>query len=270
MFIAEIGINHNGNLDLAKEMILMAKRAGADAVKFQKRNVEENITDANRNLKRKTLKGEQSYTEYKYDLEFDYKDYAEVDRFCEEVGIKWTASVWDIPSVDFIKKFDIPFIKIPSARINELDLIEEINKTNIPVILSIGMSDEEEAAAAIDKVKNLQAIMYCKGAYPPPDEDLNLNTIIYLKEKYPNIKIGYSSHDSSIYPVVFSSILGAELYEVHVTLNRKMYGSDQKCSFEEEELTSMINLIKKGKIWLGESKIECLESERPFRDKLRR
>lgn len=270
MFIAEIGINHNGNLNLAKEMILMAKRSGADVVKFQKRNVEENILLKDRGTFRKTLDGIKSYEEYKYGLEFDYDDYLSIDKFCKDINIQWTVSVWDIPSVKFISSFDIPFIKVPSARINELDLLEEINKTNKPVILSTGMSTEIEVDNAIKILKNLDSIMYCKSIYPPKDEDLNLNSILYLKKKYPNIKIGYSGHDSSIYPLICANILGAELFEVHITLNKNMYGSDQKCSFEENELKTMIDLINKSKIWLGEAKIDCLDSEKPFKDKLRR
>jgi N-acetylneuraminate synthase len=233
MFIAEIGINHNGNLELAKELILMAKRSGADVVKFQKRNVDENILEQDRGTLRKTLDGYIPYEDYKNMLEFDAFQYAEINRFCKDIGIQWTASVWDIPSVEFLSNFDVPFIKIPSARLNELDLLHAINKTNMPVILSIGMSSYHEVAKAIDTLKNIIVVMHCKSVYPPNDEDLNLNVIPHLKLKYPEYKIGYSSHDTSIYPSICASSLGAEVFEAHITLNKNMYGSDQKCSFEE-------------------------------------
>lgn len=270
MFIAEIGINHNGSLDIAKELILMAKRAGADVVKFQKRDVEENITNSNKNNIRETTSGKMTYREYKYMLEFDLDDYIEIDRFCKEHGILWTASVWDIPSVDFIKQFDVPFIKIPSARINEVDLLEHINKTNIPAILSTGMSSESEVDLAINTLDNIHSVLYCKSAYPPKDEELNLANISYLKDKYKDIEIGYSSHDNTIYPMLCASNLGVDIFEAHITLSKKMYGTDQSCSFEEDQLTQIIQLIKKSKLWAGAAGILCSESELPNREKLRR
>lgn len=270
MFIAEIGINHSGNLDIAKELILMAKRSGADVVKFQKRNVVENILPKDIGTTRKTLNGEIPYLEYKNNLEFDYNQYCEIDRFCKENHILWTASVWDIPSVEFMARFDIPFIKIPSARINETDLIEAINNTKIPSLISIGMSSEQEVMKAIDNIDNIYGIMHCKSIYPPKDEDLNLNVIKYLKSLYPHDKIGYSSHDTSIYPMLCASAFGAEIFETHVTLNKNMFGSDQKCSFEEKELTEMIKLINKSKLWFGGYEIICSKSEQIAKEKLRR
>lgn len=270
MFVAEIGINHNGNLDIAKELILVAKRCGVNIVKFQKRNIDENILPKDKNTTRQTLSGIKSYEQYKKDLEFNYNDYLEIDKFCNEIGIKWTASVWDISSVEFITQFDVPFIKIPSARINELELLKAVNATKKPVIISTGMSSEYEIDLAVKTLENLQAIMYCKSIYPPADEDLNLNGIQLLQEKYPNIQIGYSSHDASIYPIICASALGAELFELHITLNRNMYGSDQKCSFEEKELKEIVETTNKTKVWLGDKEIHCLPNEIPFKDKLRR
>jgi len=270
MFIAEIGINHGGDINIAKELILMAKRSGANVVKFQKRNVEENILPQDLNTTRETLKGTRSYLDYKTDLEFEIYAYREIDKFCKSINMPWTVSVWDITSVEFISQFDIPFIKVPSARINELDLLEAINSTGIPVVLSTGMSSKEEVDSAINALDNLSCIMHCESIYPPKDNELNLNIISYLKDCYPNIKIGYSSHDTSIYPMLCASTLGAEIFEAHITLNKNMIGSDQKCSFEEKELTEMISLINKSKLWLGNKEITCLESEEPAKKKLRR
>ena len=190
--------------------------------------------------------------------------------FCKEIDIKWTVSVWDIPSIKFISHFDVPFIKVPSARINEIEYLKALNDTKKPIVISIGMSTNEEVIQALDILDNVETIMYCKSIYPPSDSDLNLKTIIYLKEKYPKIKIGYSSHDTSIYPILCASVLGAEIFEAHITLNKNMYGSDQKCSFEESELTEIIKLVNKSKLWLGEPKIDCLESEKISKDRLRR
>lgn len=270
MFIAEIGINHNGDLTIAKELILMAKRAGADVVKFQKREVSENITEGNQNNIRHTLSGTMTYREYKNMLEFTKEDYIEIDRFCKEHDILWTASVWDKPSVDFIQQFNVPFIKIPSARINEIDLLEHINKTGIPAVLSVGMSDEKEVDLAIETLQNIHSVLYCKSAYPPKDSELNLSNITYLKNKYPNITIGYSSHDETIYPILCASSLGATVFELHITLSKNMHGTDQSCSFEESRLQEIIKLVEKGKIWLGDHGVHCTESEIPNRTKLRR
>lgn len=270
MFIAEIGINHNGNMDIAKEMILMAKRSGADVVKFQKRNVEENILPQYVDTYRETLAGKIPYIEYKNNLEFNYEQYCEIDKFCNDNKILWTASVWDIDSANFISRFNVPFIKVPSARLNEIDLLEHLNTKNIPIIISIGMSSKEEVDNAVSTLDNIFGIMYCKSVYPPKEKDLNLSVISNLIEIYPNHKIGYSSHDLSILPTLCASALGAEIFEAHISLNKNMVGSDQKCSFEEGEFTKLINLVNKSKIWVGNKEIQCLNSEKDSKERLRR
>lgn len=271
MFIAEIGINHNGNIDIAKELILMAKRSGADVVKFQKRNIEENILPQYINTYRKTLNGIVPYIEYKTELEFNYEQYCEIDKFCKENNILWTASIWDINSIDFISQFNIPFIKVPSARLNETSLLKYLSTKDIPVIISIGMSTEEEVRNAISILKdNVCGIMYCKSIYPPKESDLNLSVISNLVKIYPNYKIGYSSHDLSFLPIICASALGAEIFEIHITLNKNMIGSDQKCSFEENDLAVAIDFVKRSKTWLGDKEIKCLDAEEDSKKRLRR
>ena len=257
MIIAEVGINHNGDLDLAKELILMAKRCGADVVKFQKRNVEENIRPRDRGTKRNTPSGEVPYEIYKYGLELELADYAAIDTLCSNIGISWTASVWDVSSVNFISKFDIPFIKIPSARINEIELLQAVNNTGLPAVMSVGMSEAAEIDQAVKVLKSLDTIMYCKSVYPSPHELLNLNCITTLKNKYPWLKIGYSSHDLTEIPAIAAAALGAEVFEFHITLNRKLFGSDQIISWEELTFSNMVWSLNECKKALGSPFICC-------------
>lgn len=270
MIIAEAGINHNGNLEIAKELVLMAKRSGADIVKFQKRNVEENINPDDWGAKRKTLSGEVPYEAYKYGLELDFTDYAAIDRLCSEVGIRWTASVWDVPSVNFISRFNVPFLKIPSARINEVELLKAVNKTGLPVVMSVGMSGMDEIDCAVGTLEGLSTILYCKSIYPSNNELLNLNCISSLKVRYPWLKIGYSSHDLSPIPSIAAAALGAEVFEFHITLNKKMFGSDQGISWEEYDASNLILSLNECKKALGNSRLSCLPEELAARDKLRR
>ena len=270
MIIAEIGINHNGNVELAKELILMAKRCGADMVKFQKRSVEENIGSRDRGTIRNTPFGKVPYEAYKHGLELGFTDYSTIDRICADIGILWTASAWDIPSVNFISKFNVPFIKIPSARVNEIEFLRAVNDTGLPVIMSIGMSDLSEIDQAVEVLEGLETIMYCKSIYPSSPELLNLKGITTLKHRYPWLKIGYSSHDLTMIPAIAATALGAEVFEFHITLNRNMFGSDQNISWQEQEFSNMIFSLRECEKALGSSLISCLTEELPAKEKLRR
>lgn len=270
MIIAEIGINHNGDINIAKQLISMAKRSGADVVKFQKRTPDICVPEIQKNIIKETVFGKMRYIDYKHKIEFGKKEYDEIDKYCKDIGIKWTASVWDIESLNFICEYKIPFIKIPSAMLNNLKLLEEAENKKIPIVMSIGMGSQDELELAIAKVKNnLNAILYCKTIYPPKNEDLNLSVISRLKKEYPLIKIGYSSHDVDIYPILCASALGAEIFEMHITLNKNMKGTDHVSSFEEKEFNNIISLVNKSKIWLGEDKIQCLDSELDSKKRLR-
>ncbi len=270
MIIAEIGINHNGNIDIAKEMIKKAKNIGVDVVKFQKRNPDLCIPEDQKNKLRSTPWGLIAYLEYKKKIEFSKFEYDEINKYCKELGIKWTASVWDVDSLNFIMQYDIPFIKIPSACITDLKLINEISKYNIPVIMSTGMSTIEEIDIA-EKIlsSNELIIMSCTSTYPTEDNEINLSKIITLKQRYGK-KVGFSSHSISIMPAIVSFFYKAEVIEVHVTLDKNMWGTDQSASLDFTELEQLVNTIKLINVWHGDGIIRCNDSENYVKAKLRK
>lgn len=271
MFIAEIGINHNGSLDIAMKLIDIAKESGADVVKFQKRNLNKCIPKSQRNVNRDTPWGEMTYFEYKKRLEFGKEEYDKIDEYCKKLDIKWSASVWDIDSLRFITQYDIPFVKIPSACITDIELLKEIKKYSIPVIMSTGMSSKEEVCEAIKAIEGFDlTIMHCNSSYPAAEDELDLNTIKKLKEMFPRYKVGYSGHEEGILPTVIARTLGAEVLERHITLDKNMWGTDQKASLDPKELAELILNLKNAEVWLGKSEIKCYSSEEKVKKKLRR
>jgi N-acetylneuraminate synthase len=265
MFIAEIGINHDGDIYKALELIKIAKDAGADVVKFQKRNVEKCVPKEKWNDRKITKWGEMSYIDYKYMIEFGKAEYDIIDKYCKELNIPWTASVWDIDSYEFISQYEVPFIKIASPTITNLDLLTRIQ---LPVVFSTGMSTETEIEKAYNSIKECMAIMHCVSIYPPKDEELNLNKIKTLKRKY-ECEIGYSSHYEDVEDVVVAKVLGATIFEKHITLNKDDMGSDHKFSLELEELKRCVSLIKKQDKWMGDYKLKVSNREEKYKDKLR-
>ncbi len=185
--IAEIGINHNGDLDIAKRLIDIAALSDCDAVKFQKRNPDVCVPEHQKNVMRDTPWGTMTYLEYKYKVEFGKTEYDEIDRYCKEKGIAWSASPWDLDSLEFLNQYDLPFIKLPSAMLTNYELIEACAKSGKRVILSTGMSTEEEIDTAVNTIKCFTsnfAILHCNSTYPAPLNELNLSTIKTLKDKY--------------------------------------------------------------------------------------
>lgn len=271
MFIAEIGINHNGSLDLAKQLIKMAKDAGADVVKFQKRDPDICVPENEKNKIRNTPWGEMTYLDYKKKIEFEKNEYDEIDRYCKEIGIKWTASIWDINSLDFIMQYDIPFIKLASACITNDELLDKINDYGKPVVMSIGMSTEEEMNHALIKLYNCDmTILHCNSSYPASDNELDLNVIKRLKKKFKGFyTIGYSGHELGIEACIVAKTLGAEVIERHITLDKNMWGTDQKASLEFDELKKLIDCLNKIPVWLGNDKITVYPSEERVKEKLR-
>ena len=270
--IAEIGINHNGDLDLALKMIKAAKESGANCVKFQKRNPDKCVPEDQKN-KPRVFKGEEmTYLEYKKRIEFNEDDYKKIAKYCKKINIDWTVSVWDIDSVEFIKKFkyDIPFIKIPSACITNLELINAINNLNIPVLISNGMSTFDEMNNAISNISNIWGVMHCNSSYPCNYNELDLNFIRILKSIYPNLKIGYSGHEIGYLPTIISVAMGAEIIERHFTLDNNMEGTDQKASLEPNDFKNMIDDINKTLSILGNNFITVYESEKIVKNKLRK
>lgn len=277
MFIAEIGINHNGDLNIAKELIRQAKMCGVDIVKFQKRNPELCVPENQKNIIKDTVFGVMKYIDYKRKIEFGRKEYDEIDKYCKEIGIKWTASVWDIDSLDFIMQYNVPFIKIPSACIIDLELLDKINLYKKDVILSNGMSTEEELFTAINNLPNCKniGILHCNSSYPSSKNELDLDCIkilnsIFCVRKYHNFTIGYSGHEEGYFPTLLARAVGASIIERHITLSKTMKGSDHKSSLDMNELKDCIEKLKEVDIILGKNYKTVYESEKKVKEKLRR
>ena len=187
--IAEIGINHNGDIKIAKELIDIAKVAGCDVVKFQKRNPDICVPEHQKSVMRDTPWGRMTYLEYKYKVEFGKKEYDEINEYCNSRNIDWTASPWDLDSLDFLNTYDVPFIKIPSALLTDLELIKKTTETGKKIIISTGMSTLDEIDSAVSTIKNVNAnaefsILHCNSSYPAPNNELNLRCIETLKNRY--------------------------------------------------------------------------------------
>src|SRR6266545_5058756 len=226
--IAELGINHNGSVDIAKRLIDGALLAGCDAVKFQKRTPELCVPRDQWNLERETPWGRMSYLEYRHRIELSPRDYVEIDHYCRERNLLWFASCWDEPSVDFMEQFEPPCYKAASASLTDLPLLRKMKSTGRPLILSTGMSTMEEIVAAVDAVGRDQLLVaHSTSAYPCPIEDLNLNMIHTLKARYENCPIGYSGHEVGLSPTWAAVAMGATFVERHLTLDRAMWGTDQ-------------------------------------------
>ena len=267
--IAEIGINHNGDIDIAKKLITLAAGAGCDAVKFQKRNPEICVPIDQRNLLRETPWGIITYFEYKKKLEFGFEEFIEIDRFCKEVNIPWFASPWDEDSVDFLGKFNTPCIKLPSAKLTDDDLLNYIRKQGLPIILSTGMSSLEQLDHAIDVLgKTDLIILHCCSAYPSRYIDLNLRLIPFLRERY-DIPVGYSGHETGLPATVAAVALGACVVERHITLDRAMWGTDQAASLGPSGINKLVSEIRIVESAMGDTNKRILPSEEPIIKKLR-
>lgn len=268
--IAEIGINHNGDIDIAKKLIDTAASAGCDAVKFQKRNPDICVPEDQKEIIRETPWGVMKYIDYKHKVELDYDQYKEIDRYCKQKDIIWFASCWDKTSIDFIDKFNPPCYKIASACLTDDDLITHISKMGRPIILSTGMSTMEDIRHAITIIKNENlAIAHCTSSYPCKVEDLNLMMIKTLKEEF-QIPIGYSGHEVGLQTSYAAVALGACFIERHITLDRAMWGSDQAASIEPVGLLRFVRDIRTIEKAMGTGIKRIYESEEKIKSKLRR
>lgn len=269
--VAEIGINHNGSLDVAKRLIDSAVRAGCDAVKFQKRTPEKCVPYDQWNLERDTPWGRMTYIDYRRRVEFSYEDYQEIDRYCREFGIDWFASPWDEDAVDFLEGFNPVCYKAASASLTDHALLNVLRGTGRPIIVSTGMSTMEEIEMAVDVLgtDNL-LIAHATSTYPCPPHELNLRMIETLKAKFPEVPIGYSGHETGLATTWAAVAMGATFIERHITLDRAMWGSDQAASVEPGGLDRLVKDIRDIELAMGDGIKRVYESELGPRAKLRR
>lgn len=268
--VGEVGINHNGDIEIAKSLMNAAKKAGVDAVKFQKRTPEICVPLEQQSQMRETPWGYISYLEYRYKTEFDRDAYQEIDRHAKELGIDWFASSWDIPSLEFIQQFDPPTHKIPSALLTDKELLRAHREMGKPLILSTGMSTIEEISEAIEVLGEDNLVLcHTTSSYPCPPEELNLRMIQTLKERF-SCPIGYSGHEVGLVPSAIAVALGACMVERHITLDRAMWGSDQSASVEPQGLVSLVKYIRVTEKSLGDGIKHVYDSEQSSLRKLRR
>lgn len=268
--IAEMGINHNGELGIAKDLINVAVDAGADAVKFQKRSIDLVYTKEFLDSPRESPWGT-TQREQKEGLEFGLEDYQEINKYCKEKGIEWLASAWDLESQKFLRQFDLKYNKIASAMIVYEDLLKMVASEGRHTFISTGLSmlDDIDKAVKIFRDANCSfELMHCVSTYPMRDEDANLNMIHTLRERY-NCNVGYSGHEVGLAVSYGAAALGITSLERHITLNRAMYGSDQAASVEPPALKMLVGVVRKIQSAMGDGNKHILEEEIPIAIKLR-
>lgn len=268
--IAEIGINHNGDIDIAKKLIDMAKSCGCDSVKFQKRDIKSVYTEKELDSDRESPWGKK-FIDQKLGLEFEKKEYDIINEYCKKLNIIWFASAWDEKSLNFLDQYNLKYNKVASALITKLDFIEKIAQQKKYTFISTGMSNYENIDIAVEIFQKNSCpfeIMHCVSTYPCPDEILNLNIINRLKERY-GCDVGYSGHEASVVPSIVAATLGVSSLERHITLDRSMYGSDQSASLEEPGLRNLISSIKKIPVVIGKEDKQIFEEEIAVAKKLR-
>lgn len=267
--IAEIGINHNGDIDLAKRLISVAVAAGCDAVKFQKRTVEVVYTPEELAKPRESPFGSTN-GDLKRGLEFGQEEYEDIDAYCKAVQIDWFASCWDEQAVDFISQFDVPCYKIASASLTDENLLRHTRATGKPLILSTGMSTLAEIDRALEVLgKENLILLHACSTYPALYEELNLRAIPKLRERY-GLPVGYSGHETGIPSTVAAVVLGACCVERHITMDRAMWGSDHAASLEPNGITRVVRDIRLIEQSLGDGEKRVYEREYPIIKKLRR
>lgn len=270
--IAEIGINHNGDMQIAKRLLDAAYACEWDCAKFQKRTPELAVPEAQKQVPRETPWGTMPYIEYKKRVEFEKAEYDEIDCYCRQKPMDWSASPWDIPSLEFLLQYDIPFIKIPSAMNTNEEMIKKACESGKPVIISEGMSELDEmdkTVSWLEKYSNGDYIIcHTNSTYPSPNNELNLRLIPEMKKRY-DCLVGYSGHEANLEPSVIAAVLGACVIERHVTLSHEMWGSDQKASLEVQAMSLLKKRITSSLETLGTGEKKLYESEMKKRRELR-
>jgi len=268
--IGEIGINHNGDVEIAKKLIDVAVEAGCQAVKFQKRTPEISTPKDQRDKIRQTPWGEMTYLEYKYKVEFEEPEYTEIDAYAKDKGVQWFASPWDAPSVDFLEKMGVPTHKVASASVTDHEMLRALAATGKPIILSTGMSTLEQIDAAVEILDTSKlVILHSTSTYPLPPEEANLRTITTLQQRY-GVPVGYSGHETGLQISIAAVALGAVAVERHITLDRAMWGSDHASSLEPKGLETLVRDIRILEKALGDGQKRVMPGEFSPMSRLRR
>ncbi len=272
--IAEIGINHNGDINIARRLIDAAAAIGWNCVKFQKRNPDVCVPEEQKSIPRSTPWGDMTYLDYKKRIEFEKKEYDYISNYCSTKipRLDWSASVWDLDSLDFMLSYNIPFIKIPSAMITDLELLKKTAMSERPVMISTGMSTLKEIDDAVNtilKYGEKPCILHSNSCYPAPIEDLNLSLIPFLKDRYECV-VGYSGHEYTVEPSAVAVTMGAQVIERHVTLDHNMWGTDQRASLTITGMDRLYNRIKDIGVMLGKPEKIVTPGEKEIRKKLRK
>lgn len=270
--IAEIGINHNGDLQIAKKLIDAANACLWDCVKFQKREPDVAVPEEQKNVMRDTPWGRITYLEYKKKIEFAKEEYDYIDKYCKDKPIAWTASPWDIPSLEFLLNYELPFIKIASASNMNKDILRLACESRKPLLVSTGMSTLEEIDKLVDFLEKYSdgsyMLMHTNSSYPAPAEELNLRMITTLRNRYQCL-VGYSGHEIDLEPTVLAVSLGAKVIERHVTLDHNMWGTDHAASLSVAAMAMLHGRINEILVMLGDGKKVITEKEKEVRKKLR-
>ena len=269
--IGEIGINHNGDIDIAKKLIQTAALAGFNAVKFQKRNPHICVPSSQKSKIKQTPWGQMTYLQYKHRIEFQREEYDEINNYCKENSIEWSASPWDIDSAKFLLNYNLPWIKIASASITNVELLQYCSHNYSNIIMSTGMCTEEEMEKAYDILSaknNKVVVMHCNSEYPTPPENVNLNYIKSLAAKFPNSEIGYSGHEYGLTTTICASAMGAKYIERHITLDKTMWGSDHMVSIEPHGMFKLVRGIKEIEMATGTNVKIFTEKEKQKRETL--
>ena len=272
ILVAEIGINHNGNIEIAKQLIRDAKYSGCDFVKFKKRTLNKFYTKEELDKYRESPWGKTNRAQ-KEGLEFGKKEYDEINSYCKKLEIGWFASPWDVDSVNFLVNWfpEIPFIKIASACITDYNLLYAVKMINKPVILSTGMSTHEEVKKAVEYLGNqIEFILACTSTYPTFNNEMNLNFITTLKKEFPNYRIGFSNHSPGIFFASCTPVLGVEMIEFHICVDRALYGSDQASSIEKVGVVRLVKYVRALEKGLGTGEWILTDGEKLMRKKLRK
>jgi N-acetylneuraminate synthase len=269
--IAEIGLNHNGDVDIAKRLIDVAADAGADAVKFQKRTPEICTPEHMRDVPRETPWGTMTYLEYRHRVEFDRDAYIEIGDHATLRGLDWFASPWDVPSVEFLEDLRVVAHKVASACLTDIELLDALRETGKPIILSTGMSTMEQIDAAVERLgTDRLVLMHATSTYPMEPEEANLRMLGALRDRFPGVPVGYSGHERGIQISAAAVALGATAVERHITLDRTMWGSDHAASLEPTGFAHLVRDIRVIEAALGDGVKRVYPGELAPQAKLRR